>query len=34
LIDNQGAMHKAMVDYEPGETRILHRIILKGGTPF
>lgn len=34
LIDNMGAMHKAMRDYQHTETRILHRIILEGGVPF
>jgi taurine dioxygenase len=34
LVDNQGAMHKAMVDYEVGDKRILHRVMLEGGVPF
>lgn len=34
FIDNMGAMHKAMRDYQHTETRILHRIILEGGVPY
>lgn len=34
LVDNAGAMHKGMRDYEHTETRILYRIILEGGVPY
>ena len=34
LVDNAGAMHKGMRDYQHTETRILHRVILKGGVPY
>ncbi|MDA0655019.1 MAG: TauD/TfdA family dioxygenase, partial [Proteobacteria bacterium] len=32
--DNRSAVHQAFFDYDLDEERLLHRIILKGTTPF
>ena len=34
IVDNRSAMHKAHDDYDRMETRLLHRIVLKGCRPF
>jgi taurine dioxygenase len=33
LIDNRACMHRAMVDYDPEEGRVMHRIIIEGDRP-
>jgi len=33
LWDNRAAMHKAHFDYDPGEHRLLYRVLVRGERP-
>lgn len=32
--DNRAAMHRACFDYDPGEHRLLYRVLVRGELPF